>query len=97
MFAYLGEPVIVAPSNQTVVVGSSNISFYCITNSKSRSAWYKDGQLLDSDSSLNWKLFGSKNEVLVLSSVTMETRGVFSCANDSGYTLSVLLTVLGKL
>ena len=75
------------------------MSFYCITNSKygSRTTWSKDGQLLDSNSSLNWKLFGSKNEVLVLNNVTLKTGGVYSCVNDSGFTLSALLTVLGKL
>ena len=89
----IGEASPIAPNNQTAVLGSS-VSLYCITNSKSSNTWYKDGLLLGS--TFNWTVYGHKKEVLVLSSITMEAEGEYSCVYSDGSTMTAQLIVLCK-
>ncbi len=93
IFFFTEEPSPVVPSNQTAVPGSS-VSLYCITNGKASNTWYKDGQILGSMSS--WAVFGHLREVLVLSNVTMEMEGEYSCVDDDNTIMIAKLNVLSK-
>ena len=89
----------VVTSNQTAVLGS-NVSLYCISHSKPSSKgnlWYKDGTPLDASfQAFDWSLVGPMGEILLLSNVTMETGGLYSCVNEEGLSITSTLTILGN-